>query len=180
MHLTKQESAGALPPEGRETAPKMANPVVVELPLKGEEKKAMFLWADLHLFVCGFKVNAGADEGTWSVFWLRGQRQIRGHGQAKALWQMASGIDLAHGAIQDKARFFAFGEHDISLPTAMPKGHFSRASAMLRLVSTIQLLAISLRSKPCTVSGSSSAIFQLPSQISRSGCGMESGFLAGH
>ena len=28
-----------------------------------------------------------------------------------------------------------------SLPTAMPKGHFSRASAMLRLVSTIQLLA---------------------------------------
>ena len=115
MHLTKQESAGALPPEGRETAPKMANPVVVELPLKGEEKKAMFLWADLHLFVCGFKVNAGADEGTWSVFWLRGQRQIRGHGQAKALWQMASGIDLAHGAIQDKARFFAFGEHDIKL-----------------------------------------------------------------
>ena len=112
MQLTKQESAGALPPEGRETAPKMANPVVVELPLKGEEKKAMFLWADLRLFVCGFKVNAGADEG---VFWLRGQRQIRGHGQAKALWQMAFGIDLAHGAIQDKARFFAFGEHDIKL-----------------------------------------------------------------
>ena len=115
MHLTKQERAGALPPEGRETPPKMAHPVVVELPLKGEEKKAMFLWAHLHLFVCGFKVNAGADEGTWSVLWLRGQRQIRGHGQAKALWQMASGVDLAHGAIQDKARFFAFGEHDIKL-----------------------------------------------------------------
>ena len=50
---------------------------------------------------------------------------------------------------------------------------------MLRLVSTTQLLASSLRSKPCTVSGSSSAVFQLPSQISRSGGGTESGFFAG-
>ena len=50
---------------------------------------------------------------------------------------------------------------------------------MLRLVSTIQLLAISLRSKPCTVSGSSSAIFQLPSQISRSGGSAESGVFPG-
>ena len=110
MHLTKQESAGALPPEGRETAPKMANPVVVELPLKGEEKKAMFLWADLHLFVFGFKVNAGADEGTWSVFWLRGQRQIRGHGQAKAHLVLTW-----HTVLSKTRRFFAFGEHDIKL-----------------------------------------------------------------
>ena len=34
-------------------------------------------------------------------------------------------IDLAHGAIQDKARFFAFGKHDIKLAHATPKGHFS-------------------------------------------------------
>ena len=61
----------------------------------------------------------------------------------------------------------------------VPKGHFFRASAMLRPVSTIQLLAISLRSKLCTVSGSSLAIFQLPSQISRSGGRAESGFFAG-
>ena len=106
---------GALPPESREAAPKMAHPVMVELPLKGEEQKAMLFRADLHLFVRGFKVNAGAYEGAGSVFWLRGQRQIRCHWQAKALWQMASGIDLAHSAIQDKARLFAFGEHDIQL-----------------------------------------------------------------
>ena len=37
MHLTKQECAGALPPESRETAPKMAHSVMVELSLKGEE-----------------------------------------------------------------------------------------------------------------------------------------------
>ena len=37
MHLAKQEGAGALPPECRETAPKMAHSVMVELSLKGEE-----------------------------------------------------------------------------------------------------------------------------------------------
>ena len=64
---------------------------------------------------------------------------------------------------------FPSAKTTFNLPTAMPKGNFSRASAMLRPVSTIQLLAISLRSKLCTVSGSSSAIFQLPSQIRRQG-----------
>ena len=66
-HLTKQECAGALLPESRETAPKMSHSVVVELPLKGEEQKAMLFRADLRFFVCGFKVNAGAYEGAWSV-----------------------------------------------------------------------------------------------------------------
>ena len=73
----------------------------------------MLFRADLHLFVCGFRVNAGAYEGAWSVFWLRGERQIRCHWQAKALWQMISGIDLAHCAVQDKARLFAFSENAI-------------------------------------------------------------------
>ena len=44
----------------------------------------MLFRADLHLFVCGFEVNAGAHEGAWSVLWLRGQRQVRCHWQA--LW----------------------------------------------------------------------------------------------
>ena len=42
-----------------------------------------------------------------------GQRQVRCHWQAQALWQMASGIHLAHGAVQDKARLFPFCENDI-------------------------------------------------------------------
>ena len=81
----------------------------------------------------------------------------RCHWQAQALWQM----------VLSKTRRGSFpsAKTTFNLPTAMPKGHFSQALAMLRLVSTIQLLAISLRSKPCTVSGSSSAIFQLPSQF---------------
>ena len=48
--------------------PKMAHSVVVELPLKGEEQKAMLFRADLHLFVCGFKVNAGSYEWRLECF----------------------------------------------------------------------------------------------------------------
>ena len=140
----------------------------------------MLFRADLRLFVCGFEVNACTHEGSWSVVRLCGQRQVRCHWQAEALWQMASCVHLAHGAVQDKAGSFPSAKTTFNLPTAIPKGNFSRASARLRPVSTIQLFAISLRSRLCTVSGLSSAIFQLPSQISRSGGAAVSGFLAGH
>ena len=54
------------------------------------------------------------------------------------------------------------------------------SSAKVRLVATTQLLEISLSSRPRTTSGSSSAIFQLPSQTSSSGCSDASGGFSGH
>ena len=66
----------------------------------------MLFSADLHLFVRGFEVNAGAYEGAWSVFWLR---------TAPGPMPLASlsGIHLAHGAVQDKARLFPFCKNNI-------------------------------------------------------------------
>ena len=127
----------------------------------------MLFRADLHLFVCGFKVNAGAYKSD-----AIGKLRRSGKWHLVLTWHTVLSKTRRGSLPSAKTTF--------SLPTAMPKGNFSRASAMLRLVSTIQLLAISLRSKPCTVSGSSSALFQLPSQMSRSGGSAESGFFAGH
>ena len=59
--------ASALPPVSREPASKMADSIVVELVLRGEEQKAMLLAAHLHLLVRGFEVYAGAYEGAPGV-----------------------------------------------------------------------------------------------------------------
>ena len=51
----------------------MANAVVVKFALKSEEQEAMLVRVNLNLFVRGFEIEAGANEGAAS--WKKAQFQ---------------------------------------------------------------------------------------------------------
>ena len=49
---------------------------MVKFALKSEEQEAMLVRVNLNLFVRGFEIEAGANEGAVRVFAVRGKAQI--------------------------------------------------------------------------------------------------------
>ena len=91
----------------------MAYAVMIKFALKFEEQKAMLVWANLNLFVCGLEIETGADEGAACVLAVRGKAQIRGHREADLFWQVAPRV---RGSLLS-------AKTTLSFPTATPFGH---------------------------------------------------------
>ena len=73
MDLAQQEGSCALPPVGRKTHAEMADSIMIEFALEGEEQKAVLVRANLDLFVGGLEIDAGTEECPWRVTRLGGQ-----------------------------------------------------------------------------------------------------------
>ena len=69
MDEAKKGGCKSLPPVCTEAAAEVADSVMVEDPLVGEKKQAMFRGVDLDLLVRGFEVEARGQEGAGRVGW---------------------------------------------------------------------------------------------------------------
>ena len=104
-----------MPPVGAESGSEVADSVVVEDVFEGEKEKALFVGVDGHLFVGGFDVQAGPEEGAMWVGGLGGKADIGGCGKGDSFGEVASWVDVTDGAVQHKARVASFRVHDVEL-----------------------------------------------------------------